>query len=276
MHHPGSAGEPAAAWRARWDSLRLFTPVRYDSLPGLAFPGEPDGYPGRDDVVAYLTDYARRFDLPVELDSPVRSVHARDGHLVVELEDRAYEADQVVVATGPFQVPVVPGISERLDPGVVQLHSSDYRNPEALPDGVVLVVGGGNTGFQIAEELARSRQVHLAVGSRQLPLPQRVLGRDLFRALDATGLMRTTVTSRVGRRMKDRETLVGSSPAPRAGAASACARERPMPRARPCSSPTAPRWPSTRSCGRRGSGSTTRSSSCPSSTTPGGSSTSGA
>jgi putative flavoprotein involved in K+ transport len=207
-----AAAEPAAAWRARWDSLKLFTPVRYDSLPGLAFPGDPDRYPGRDDVVAYLSDYARHFDLPVELDSRVRSVRARDGGFVVELDDRSYEADEVVVATGPFQVPFVPAMSERLDAGVVQLHSSDYGAPDQLPDGAVLVVGGGNTGFQIAEELAGSRQVHLSIGSRQMPLPQRLLGRDLFRYLVATGLMDKTATSRIGRRMKDRDTLIGSSP----------------------------------------------------------------
>ncbi len=95
---------------------------------------------------------------------------------------------------------------------VVQLHSSDYRSPDGLPAGTVLVVGGGNTGFQIAAELARSHAVHLSVGARQTPLPQRILGRDLFRYLEATGLMNKTVTSRIGRRMKDRETLIGSSP----------------------------------------------------------------
>src|SRR3954465_933692 len=103
-----AADTPAAAWRERWDSLRLFTPVRYDSLPGRAFPGHPDSYPGRDDVVAYLTDYARDFELPVALASPVRVGGAGDDGYLVELDDRAYEADQVVIATGPFQVPRVP------------------------------------------------------------------------------------------------------------------------------------------------------------------------
>jgi putative flavoprotein involved in K+ transport len=207
-----AAGEPAAAWRARWDSLKLFTPVRYDSLPGLAFPGEPDSYPGRDDVVAYLTDYAERFDLPVELNSRVQSVRRRDGGFLVELADRTYQADQVVIATGPFQVPFTPAIAGGLSADVVQLHSSDYRSPDDLPAGAVLVVGGGNTGFQIAAELAQSRQVHLAVGARQTPLPQRILGRDLFRYLEATGLMSKTATSRIGQRMKAKETLIGSSP----------------------------------------------------------------
>jgi putative flavoprotein involved in K+ transport len=208
-----AAGEPAAAWRSRWDSLRLFTSVRYDSLPGLRFPGDPNSYPSRDDVIAYLTDYARRFELPVEFNSRVQAVRARDGGgFLVELADRTYEADQVVVATGPFQVPFTPPIAAELGPEVVQLHSTQYRSPEDLPPGTVLVVGGGNTGYQISEELAHSRQVHLAIGARQTPLPQRILGRDLFRYLQATGLMYKTVDSRLAQRLKDKETLIGSSP----------------------------------------------------------------
>jgi putative flavoprotein involved in K+ transport len=207
-----AAEEPAAAWRERWDSLKLFTPARYNSLPGLPFPGDPDSYPGRDEVVAYLTDYARHFDLPVELASPVRAIRTIGGAYVVELDHRVYEAEQVVIATGPFQVPFVPALAERLDPVVVQLHSTDYRSPEGIPDGRVLVVGGGNTGFQIAEELSAGREVHLSIGSRQMPLPQRILGRDLFWYLDRTGLIRKTRTSRLGRRMEGRDTLIGSTP----------------------------------------------------------------
>jgi putative flavoprotein involved in K+ transport len=208
-----AAGQPAAAWRSRWDSLRLFTSARYDSLPGLAFPGDPDSYPSRDEVVAYLEDYARHFQLPVEFNSRVEAVRARDGSgFVVELADRSYEADQVVVATGPFQMPFTPPIAAGLGPEVVQLHSTGYRSPDDLPTGTVLVVGGGNTGYQISEELARSRQVHLAIGARQTPLPQRILGRDIFRYLQATGLMSKTVDSRLAQRVKDKETLIGSSP----------------------------------------------------------------
>ena len=207
-----AADEPAAAWRERWDSLKLFTSARYDGLPGLAFPGDPDRYPTRDEVAEYLTEYARRFELPVELGSRVRSVRrAGDGYLV-ELDDRAYEADQVVIATGPFQVPRVPPIAERLADDVVQLHSSAYRSPKAISAGPVLVVGGGNTGYQIAEELSSSCEVHLSIGSRQTPLPQRILGRDLFWYLEATGLIRKTTASRIGRRMSGRDTLIGSTP----------------------------------------------------------------
>ena len=169
-----AAESPAAAWRERWDSLKLFTPARYDALPGLAFPGDPWHYPGRDEVVAYLTDYVRHFELPVEFNSRVRAIRKTNGTYLVELDDRAYEADQVVVATGPFQVPFVPPIAKRLGPEVVQLHSTAYRNPEGIPEERVLLVGGGNTGFQIAEELSGSHEVHLSIGTRQMPLPQRI------------------------------------------------------------------------------------------------------
>jgi putative flavoprotein involved in K+ transport len=208
-----AAGEPAVAWRERWDSLRLFTSARYDALPGLAFPGDPDRYPTRDEVADYLTDYARRFELPVELNSRVRSIRRTEQAYVLELDDRSYEARQVVIATGPFQVPFVPGIAGDLGDDVVQMHSTAYRSPESVPDGRVLVVGGGNTGFQIAEELSTSHEVHLAIGSRQTPLPQRILGRDLFWYLDATGLIRKTTVSRIGKLMLKREdTLIGSNP----------------------------------------------------------------
>jgi putative flavoprotein involved in K+ transport len=207
-----AADGPAAAWRSRWDSLRLFTPVRHDSLPGLEFPGDPAHYPTRDEVVAYLTGYAERFKLPVEYHRRVRAVRREQEGYGVELDDRTYRADQVVVATGPFQTPFVPPIAERLSPDVVQMHSADYRSPGAIPTGPVLVVGGGNTGFQIAEELNRSHDVHLSIGSRQLPLPQRILGRDIFGFLIATGLMAKTRNSRIGRRMRDRDSLIGSNP----------------------------------------------------------------
>jgi putative flavoprotein involved in K+ transport len=198
--------------RARWDSLKLFTSARYSGLPGLEFPGDPDRYPLREEVADYLADYAQRFELPIELSSPVRSVAKADGHYLVTLDDRAYLADQVVVATGPFQVPFVPALARGLDPAVQQLHSSGYRSPVAISEGPVLVVGGGNSGFQIAEELSGTHAVHLAIGSRQKPLPQRVLGRDLFWLLDRTGLIRKSVETRIGRRLAGRDTLIGPRP----------------------------------------------------------------
>jgi putative flavoprotein involved in K+ transport len=202
-----------SAWRTRWESLTLFTPRRYNSLPGLPFPGDPEGYPNRDEVIAYLEQYAEAFELPIELSSPARSLTAEDGRFVLEVEGRTANAGQVVVATGPFQTPYVPEVASRLRPDVFQTHSTGYRKPGDLPEGgTALVVGGGNTGFQIAKELSATHKIYLSVGSRQTPLPQRFLGRDLFWWLTKSRLFNTTVESRLGQRLKTRETLIGSSP----------------------------------------------------------------
>ena len=206
-----SSDSVGSAWRDRWDSLVLFTSRRYDSLPGLIFPGDPDGYPGRAEVIAYLEQYAGSFDLQIEFSSRVRSLKKEDGRFVVESAGRVIEADQVVVATGPFQVPNLPAVSGQLEPEVFQIHSAGYRRASDVPEGDVVVVGGGNTGFQIAKELSASRNVQLAIGSRQTPLPQRILGRDIFWWLAKLGVLVKTVDSRIGRRARGRDTLIGSS-----------------------------------------------------------------
>jgi putative flavoprotein involved in K+ transport len=202
----------APAWRERWDSLTLFTPRRYSALPGLPFPGDPDGYPSRDEVIAYLEHYAEKFELPVELDSEVRRLSRANGRFVLDVGGRIVSADQVVVATGPFQTPFVPRLAQDLDPSVSQLHSTAYRRPDDGDRGTVLVVGGGNTGFQIAKELSATHQVVLSVGSKQKPLPQRIAGRDLFWWLTKTHLLFTNVESRLGSKLQYRDTLIGSTP----------------------------------------------------------------
>jgi putative flavoprotein involved in K+ transport len=199
-------------WRSRWDSLKLFTPAQYDALPGMAFPAPADTYPTKDPVADYLQAYAAAFDLPVRLDAKVTELRRLDGgSFEVRTADASYRAGQVVVATGPFQVPFVPPPAAKLDPSVTQVHSADYRNPQALPDGPVLVVGGGNSGFQIAEELAATRTVDLSIATTYPMLPQRRLGRDLFWWLTRLGLLRVTVNSRVGQRMSRRDFVIGTN-----------------------------------------------------------------
>src|SRR2546423_1455053 len=123
----------AAAWRSRWDSLVLFTPRRYDSLPGRAFPGDPDGYPTRDEVIDYLDDYAEELALPIQREYAVRSLKKKGDTFELVLDDRTVEANQVVVATGPFQRPRLPEFANDLAPDVFQMHSADYRVPEDVP-----------------------------------------------------------------------------------------------------------------------------------------------
>ena len=207
------ADSVASAWRERWESLTLFTPRRYSALPGLPFPGDPDGYPTRDEVIAYLERYAESFELPIVLNSEVEQLErGDDGRFRLEVDGRTITADQIVVATGPFQTPYVPKLAEKLGDDVFQTHAVGYRRPDEVPTGTVLVVGGGNTGFQIAKELSATRKVVLSVGSRQKPLPQRVLGRDLFWWLTKARILDKTVDSRLGRKLSTRDTLIGSSP----------------------------------------------------------------
>ena len=207
-----AGSEVGQVWRSRWDSLALFTPGQYSGLPGMAFPSPKDTYPSKDDVATYLQSYVSAFDLPVKLNAKVISLTAREGKYLVRTADAGFTADQVVVATGPFQVPFVPPIVGDLDSTVFQIHSADYRNPGQLPDGEVLVVGGGNSGFQIAEELAATRKVTLAVGQRVPSLPQRLLGKDLFWWLSGVGFMKVSTDSRLGRKLAKRDVLIGSSP----------------------------------------------------------------
>lgn len=215
------------SWRSRWHSLALFTPAWYSGLPGLPFPGDPDRYPGKDEVATYLETYALTFSLPVRTATRVASVAPTEVGFAVDAGGETLVARQVVVATGPFQKPATPTWAAELDPGVVQLHSGGYRGPEQLPDGDVLVVGAGNSGVQIAEELAATRRVGLAVGGRLPHLPQRIMGRDIFRWMHDLRLTEVTVHSRLGRRMSRMDPLIGTS----LGALSRRARVELLPRA---------------------------------------------
>ncbi len=202
--------EIGRSWRSRWDSLRLFSPAQYDSLPGLPFPAPADTHPSKDDVADYLAAYAAHFRLPVRLDSPVRRLHRDgDGDFTITTPSATLRARQVVVATGPFQTPRIPALADHLDPLVPQLHSAEYRNPAQLPAGArVLVVGAANSGLQIAAELAGRCSVIVAVGSEPLQLPQRIAGRDLFSWLTKTGFLTVPAHTRLGRRLRARGDLV--------------------------------------------------------------------
>ena len=207
-----AAAEVGGTWRSRWDSLRLFTSGRYDSLPGLPFPAAPDTYPGKDDVADYLQAYAAKFGLPVRLGTNVTSLARGSSGYAAKAGGEALEARQVVVATGPFQVPFIPPIAEALDPGVHQIHSAHYRRPHSVPPGKVLVVGAANSGCQIAAELAATHAVELSAGQRLPAIPQRPLGRDIWNWATTLRLDKVTASSRLGRRLAGRDQVIGPGP----------------------------------------------------------------
>jgi len=166
-------------WRAQWDSLRLYTPTKYDGLPGLPFPGEPWSYPGKDEVADYLESYAERFDLPVRTGTRVDSLSPgpAGGYLVTTGADQIL-ADNVVVATGTFgRTPYLPDFAVDLDPAIRQLHSSEYRRPDQLKDGAVLVVGGSHSGTDIAYEVAGTHHHTVLCGRDPGQIPLRLDSR---------------------------------------------------------------------------------------------------
>jgi len=150
------------SWRNRWDSLQLFTWVDWNHLPGMPCPGPRMHFPGKDEVADYLAEYASRFSLPVRLGVEVERLSREGDRYIITAGAQRLSADNVVVATGPFQKPRIPEFARDLDPSIEQLHSSAYRNPAQLGDGDTLVVGAATSGCQIAMELAKTRRVLLS------------------------------------------------------------------------------------------------------------------
>ena len=160
-------------WRKRWDSLQLFTPARYTGLPGMAFPAKGDHFVTKDEMAAYLESYAVEMGLPVRSGTRVDRL-AHDGErYVVEANGTRMTADNVVVAMADLQVPRVPPFAPDLDPGIVQLHSSAYRNPSQLQEGAALVVGMGNSGADIGLEVARTHRTFIS-GKESATIPFRI------------------------------------------------------------------------------------------------------
>lgn len=200
-------------WRRRWDSLRLFTPARFDGLPGLAFPAPPDTFPTKDEMADYLEAYAAHFALPVRTGTRVDRLTRQGDRFVAEAGATRIEADHVVVAIGTYQQPKVPAFASDLAPEVVQLHSIDYRNPAQLRPGDVLLVGAGNSGSELAMELSGDHHVLLA-GRDTGAIPFRIdgwFGRTVGVRLVVRVLFRRVLTVRtpIGRRVRPKVLTMG-------------------------------------------------------------------
>ncbi len=192
------------SWRGRWDSLLLFTPARLNALPGLPFPAKRDEFVGKDQMADYLEEYARHFDLPVRLDTRVSRVSRRGDGFEICAGGRILRSSNVVVATSSLVDPRVPAFASELDPSIVQLHSSRYRSRAQLPDGPVLIVGVGNSGADIAIDLATTHELIVA-GDTGAVIPFRiepwlarnVLIRGVFVMLQHVITLRTPIGRKV-------------------------------------------------------------------------------
>jgi len=198
------------SWRARYDSLVLFTPRRYSSLPGLPLDGDPDAFPTKDEIADYLERYRARHALRVLSSIRIVRLRRRAGLFAASTDTgRVLLARAVVIATGPFQQPVIPAAAACLPPRVAQLTVDTYRNPAGLAGKRVLVAGDGASGRQIARELAQAASVTLATGKPRRILPDRLLGRSIFWWLDMLRLTRLSADTRIGRRMRELDAFPG-------------------------------------------------------------------
>lgn len=203
-----AAGAVGQVWRDRWESLRLFTPRRFSSLPGLPFPPGPARSPSRLEMADYLAAYARRCGLPVRTSSPVVRLGRDGAGFTARTPDGVVRARHVVVATGAYRRPRVPAAADDLDGSVHQVHSSAYRRPADLPEGPVLVVGGGNSAAQLALELAGRHAVTVAAPAEPRSLPERVLGVSIYWWLLLTGVLNAGASTPVGRFLRARPEAV--------------------------------------------------------------------
>lgn len=202
------------AWRKRWDSLRLFTPARFNGLPGMPFPGPRHSFPDKDEVAAYLEAYAVRFELPVITKTKVDRVTKNGDRFTVAAGDRRWEADNVVVAMATDQVPRIPPFAGGLDPDIVQLNAGNYRNPSQLNPGPTLVVGAGNSGAEIALDIAPLHQTWLS-GRHPGHVPFRIerrAGRILVPVVIGFAFHRlVTVRTPIGRKVRPKLLSHGKS-----------------------------------------------------------------
>lgn len=198
------------SWRRRYDSLVLFSPRAYNSLPGLPLKGDLEGYPGKEEIAEYLERYAYSFGLPVSMGEGIVHLERREQHFVAYTSrGRHITSRAVVVATGAFQHSVIPPFASHLASSVLQVRADLYRNPGQLPDGRVLVVGGGATGRQIALDLARTHDVCLSVGRQVTITPQRLFGRDVMAWFDRLGLLRADKATVRGRFVRVNDSFPG-------------------------------------------------------------------
>lgn len=200
LDHNAAVGD---VWRKRYDSLVLFTPRAYSSLPGLALPGDPSGFPTKDEIAEYLELYARTFELPIQHHCHVQKVQKENQLFTVTTKDSFIEARNIVVAAGPYHTPKLPSFAKELPTHVIQLHSSLYKNRTQLNEGAVLVVGGGNSGAQIAVELSEHHKTYLSVGKRLRFLPLTVSGRSIFWYFDKLGILKADRQSFIGKNLQN-------------------------------------------------------------------------
>ncbi len=204
--------EIGASWLNRWDSLTLFTPSEFNNMPGMKFPAKKGHYPSKTEVAKYFKDYVEEFDFPIQLNTLIENISKESGHFILKSPQGDLEARNVVIATGPFHIPYTPPFSKKIDEDIFQIHSNYYKNPGQLQEGKTMVVGAGDSGFQILDEVSRDdRDVYFSGNTDVKVLPQEILGKTLWWWFTKSGFLSFSRDTWVGRKISNsRQPVIGT------------------------------------------------------------------
>ncbi|GGG36817.1 putative oxidoreductase CzcO [Christiangramia forsetii] len=204
--------EIGASWLNRWDSLTLFTPSEFNNMPGMEFPAEKGHYPSKTEVAAYFQDYIEEFQISVQLNTLVENITHHDDHFILKTSQGELKSRNVVVATGPFHIPYTPPFSKKINKDIFQIHSNFYKNPNQLQEGKAMVVGAGDSGFQILDEVSQDdRGVYFSGTTDVKVLPQEILGKTLWWWFTKSGFLSFSRDTWLGKKIsKSRQPVIGT------------------------------------------------------------------
>lgn len=204
--------EIGAPWLKRWDSLKLFTPSEFNNLPGMKFPHKKGHYANKFQVANYLKSYVSKFNIPVEFNHKITSLKKEFGVFALESETEKFEAKNVIIATGPFHKPFTPSCHTKISNAVLQIHSEHYKSPDQLNEGPTLVVGAGDSGVQILNEISQTnRAVYFSGNTNIVSLPQEILGKTLWWWFSKVGFLTASKYSWIGKKLsKTGQPVIGT------------------------------------------------------------------
>lgn len=204
--------EIGASWLNRWDSLRLFTPTEFNHLPGMKFPAAKGHYPSKKEVAAYFKQYANEFEFPIRLNTLITKVKKVEDCFFISSENDTIKAKGLIVATGPFHIPYIPPFYKNISSEIFQIHSNYYKNPKQLVAGPTLVVGAGDSGFQILNEISKKgRRTYFSGDEHVKVLPQKIFGKTLWWWLTISGFLSISKASFIGKKLiHHRQPIIGT------------------------------------------------------------------
>lgn len=204
--------EVGASWLNRWDSLKLFTPSEFNNLPGMDFPAEKGYYPTKEDVADYFKNYTVAFDIEIKLNTLIEKVSKKEGYFILRHQDGEIKSKNIVIATGPFHIPYTPSFSKNISDKIFQIHSNYYKNPGQLQEGPAMVVGAGDSGFQILDEVSQSNRTTYFSGATDVRvLPQELFGKTLWWWFTKIGFLSFSRKTWLGKKLsQSKQPIIGT------------------------------------------------------------------